>query len=195
MHMSDTITVTGNVATPPEHKLAQGGLSITTFRVASSQRRYDRQSQQWVDAGTNWYTVSAYRRLADHAFRSLRKGDRVVLTGRLKVQQWDNGTKQGTSVEIDAEAIGHDLLWGTSVFHKDAPSRTEAEQVPDAWAVTSSATSEPSESGTSTAGWAVPGDLGGLSVRSDPEGELSAPADESSVDRERELVGADATPF
>jgi single-strand DNA-binding protein len=186
--MSDTITVTGNVATVPEHKLTQGGLSITTFRVGSTQRRFDRQSERWVDSGTNWYTISAYRGLADHAFRSLRKGDRVLLTGRLRVRQWDNGTKQGTAVEIDAEAIGHDLLWGTTVFHKEASGRTEAETASDAWAVPSSTT----EAGDDTApapGWAVPGDVGELpALADDPEAG-------SPDDRERELIGVGPTPF
>lgn len=120
--MSDTITITGNVATPPEFKRTPAGVAITTFRVASAQRRYDRTTGAWSDAGTNWYTVSAFRGLADHAHRSLSKGDRVILTGRLRLREWDNGTRRGIAVEIDAEALGHDLLWGTTTFEKDERS-------------------------------------------------------------------------
>ena len=116
----DTITITGNVATPPELKHTPSGVAIATFRVASGQRRYDREAGAWSDAGTNWYTVSAFRTLADHAYRSLQKGDRVILTGRLRLRDWDNGTRRGTAIEIDAEAIGHDLLWGTTTFRKDS---------------------------------------------------------------------------
>jgi len=134
--MTDTITITGNVATDPEHKRTTNGVAITTFRVASGQRRFDRSANAWVDAGTNWYTVSAFRSLADHAFHSLRKGDRVLLTGRLRLREWDNGAKRGTAIEIDAEAIGHDLLWGTTTFVKDAPAtgsdRDAAWQTPQA---------------------------------------------------------------
>ncbi|WP_127474730.1 single-stranded DNA-binding protein [Microbacterium sulfonylureivorans] len=153
--MNDTITITGNVATEPEHKRTPAGVTITTFRVASGQRRFDRASNAWVDSATNWYSVSAFRSLADHAFHSLRKGDRVILTGRLRVRDWDNGTKRGTAVEIDAEAIGHDLLWGTTTFTKDAPS-TAAEKDPT-WE-----TADPSDSGTDSVGspaedWAAPG--------------------------------------
>ncbi len=92
--MNETITITGNIATEPEHKHTPGGVSITTFRVASGQRRYDRQSGSWVDGATNWYTVSTFRSLADHAFQSLRKGDRVLLTGRLRVRDWETGAQQ-----------------------------------------------------------------------------------------------------
>jgi single-strand DNA-binding protein len=122
--MSDSITITGNIATAPELKRTPNGVTITTFRVASALRRYDRATGTWVDAGTNWYTVSAFRGLAEHAYDSLHRGDRVLLTGRLRLREWENGAKRGLSVEIDAEAIGHDLLWGTSTFVKSSQSST-----------------------------------------------------------------------
>lgn len=126
--MSDTITITGNVATHPEHKRTSAGVPITTFRVASGLRRFDKAANAWVESGTNWYSVSAFRGLADHAFHSLRKGDRVLLTGRLRVRDWESGGKRGTSVDIDVDAIGHDLLWGTTTFVKDAaPSAADRE--------------------------------------------------------------------
>ncbi len=174
--MSDIITVTGNIATDPEHKRTQGGISITTFRVASGQRRFDRQTERWVDSGTNWYTVSTYRGLADHAFRSLRKGDRVLLTGRLRVRQWDNGTKQGTAVDIDAEAIGHDLLWGTTVFERDTagPAHASVPTQGDAWAVSGPSDGEAGRGD----GWLAPG----------------VPNDAAEL-AESELVATDGTPF
>lgn len=132
--MSDTITITGNIATDPELKRTPAGVAITTFRVASTQRRFDRATGQWIDGGTNWYTVSTFRSLADHAFHSLRKGHRVLLTGRLRLRQWDTGVKQGTSIEIEADAIGHDLLWGTTRFEKDAPPTTTVPVEGDPWA-------------------------------------------------------------
>lgn len=142
--MTDTITITGNVATPPEFKRTPAGVGITTFRVASGQRRYDRAMGAWVDAGTNWYSVSAFRGLADHAFTSLNKGDRVLLTGRLRLREWDNGTRRGIAVEIDAEAIGHDLLWGTTTFVKASAS---AGSEPERW----------QGPAPETDGWATPG--------------------------------------
>ena len=120
----DTITITGNVATPPELKQTPAGVAIVTFRVASGQRRYSREAGGWTDAGTNWYTVSLFRTLAEHAHRSLQKGDRVILTGRLRLREWDNGTRRGTAIEIDVDAIGHDLRWGTTTFQKDSRAAT-----------------------------------------------------------------------
>jgi single-strand DNA-binding protein len=123
--MSDTITLTGLVATPPKHIVTSEGLQITSFRLASTARRFDRTEQKWVDAETNWYTVASFRALAANVANSLLKGQRVVVTGRLKVRDWDTGEKTGTSVEIDAEAIGHDLTFGTSEFTR-TPAATAA---------------------------------------------------------------------
>ncbi|MFS0732864.1 single-stranded DNA-binding protein [Microbacterium sp. 1P10UB] len=121
--MSDVITVTGNIATEPDLKQTSAG-AVTSFRLACTQRRFDRSTNAWVDGATNWYTVSMFRGLADHAYKSLQKGHRVLLTGRLRLREWDNGTKKGLTAEIEADAIGHDLRWGTTAYEK---SRTSGE--------------------------------------------------------------------
>jgi len=114
--MSDNITVTGLVATTPRHITTSEALAITSFRLASSQRRYDRAQQRWIDADTNWYTVSCFRGLATNAAGSLVKGDRVIVTGRLRIRDWQNTDRSGTTVEIEADNLGHDLFWGTATF-------------------------------------------------------------------------------
>ncbi len=116
--MSDTITVVGMIATEPKHVVTREDLRITSFRLASQQRRYDRAQGKWVDAETNWFTVTAFRGLAENAEASLKKGDRVIVRGRLRVRGWTSGEKSGITVEIEADAIGHDLAWGTSEFHR-----------------------------------------------------------------------------
>ncbi len=114
--MSEHIAVTGLVATTPRHLVTQDGLPITSFRLASSQRRFDRNQNKWIEGETNWYTVSAFRQLAINESTSVSKGDRVIVVGKLHVRDWDNGERAGTSVEVEAEAVGHDLNWGTSSF-------------------------------------------------------------------------------
>jgi single-strand DNA-binding protein len=118
--MSDTITITGLVATTPRHLTTSEGLAITSFRLASSQRRYDRANQRWVDSDTNWYTISAFRNLANNSATSIVKGDRVIIIGRLRIRDWENTDRSGTSVEIEADNIGHDLYWGTSTYTRVA---------------------------------------------------------------------------
>ena len=120
--MIDTLSVSGIVATTPRHVVTSEGLAITSFRLASTQRRFDKGQAQWVDIDTNWYTVVSFRQLAINANKSLNKGDRVVATGRVKVRNWQNDDKSGTSVEIEADALGLDLLWGTSAFERTSLS-------------------------------------------------------------------------
>ena len=98
------------------------GLPIASFRLASTQRRYDRGAQKWIDAETNWYTVTTFRQLAINIVGSIEKGQRVVVTGRLRVRDWQTGDRAGTNVEIDADAVGHDLAWGTAVYTRSVAS-------------------------------------------------------------------------
>lgn len=114
--MSDHVTVTGLVATAPRQVRTATGLPIATFRLASSQRRFDRTQQKWVDGETNWYTITSFRQLAQNVMSSIEKGQRVVVTGRLRIRDWVSGEKAGTSVEVDADAVGHDLAWGTATY-------------------------------------------------------------------------------
>lgn len=120
--MSDTISITGLIATTPRHVVTAEGLPITSFRLASSQRRFDKSSDKWVDASTNWYTVTAFRQLAINAVPSVNKGDRVMVTGRLRVRDWQSDERTGTTVEIEAESLGHDLFWGTASFARTVGS-------------------------------------------------------------------------
>ena len=114
--MSEQLSVTGLIATTPRHLVTPEGLPITSFRLASAQRRFDKSQNKWIDADTNWYTVSVFRQLAINVAQSLSKGDRVVLQGRLRVRDWDNGERSGTTIEIEADAVGQDLNWGVSQF-------------------------------------------------------------------------------
>ena len=107
--MSEHLAVRGLIATTPRHIVSGDGLDIVSFRLVSASRRFDAESGSWKDDQTNWFTVSAFRKLAVNSANSLKKGDRIMALGRLKIRDWDNGERSGTSVEIDADAIGLDL--------------------------------------------------------------------------------------
>src|SRR5690606_35113921 len=104
----------------PKHLTTSEGLPITSFRLASTQRRYDRAKQSWVDGDTNWYTVTAFRRLASNSAGSTEKGQRVIVTGSLRLREWENGERRGINVEVVADSLGHDLSWGRSSFTRNA---------------------------------------------------------------------------
>jgi single-strand DNA-binding protein len=156
--MSDTITLTGIVATEPRHLVTKEGLPITSFRLASAQRRFDRSQERWVDADTNWYSITTFRQLAINAAGSIAKGERVIVTGRLRIREWESGERNGVNVDIEADAIGHDLLWGTSKFTRSIASSAKAVDEP-AEAVaqaTEAPTTEPTESSEASAQFAEP---------------------------------------
>ncbi|MFT4258692.1 single-stranded DNA-binding protein [Microbacterium sp.] len=114
--MTDTLTIVGKVATEPSIGRTTNGTSVTNFRLASTPRRLDPATNTWVDGETNWFSVAAFRQLAEHVRGSLHTGDSVIVTGRLKIRNWEANGRQGTSVDIEADAIGHDLRWGTSSY-------------------------------------------------------------------------------
>ena len=120
--VSDIITVTGIVGTEPRAVTTAEGLAITSFRLASTQRRFDKGQEKWVDGETNWYSITTFRQLATNAAMSVKKGERILVTGRLRIREWESGGKSGTNIEIEAESLGHDLSWGTAAFSRGAGS-------------------------------------------------------------------------
>jgi single-strand DNA-binding protein len=109
-------TTTGLVATTPRYLKTADGLDICSFRIASGYKKFDRTKMEWVEGETNWLTITSYGTLAINVASSIGKGDRIIISGTLRVRDWDNGTNSGTSVEVEADTIGHDLVWGQSTF-------------------------------------------------------------------------------
>jgi single-strand DNA-binding protein len=124
--MTDSITVAGVVGSDPRLHMTTHGLAITSFRLASTRRYFDRTKGSWEDGETNWYTVSGFRQLAHNTAASLKKGERVVVHGRLRLRAWESGEKSGTAIEIEADSIGHDLAWGTTTLTKVRIARDTA---------------------------------------------------------------------
>jgi len=115
---SNVVTLVGNLGADPVYRRFDTGTEVTNLRVACTERRLDRSSGQWVDGATSWWSVSCWRSLAANTAASLRRGDRVVVTGVVKAKQWERDGRTGTSLEVDAEAVGHDLAWGRSRFER-----------------------------------------------------------------------------
>lgn len=124
--INDVVTISGNIGNDPTKNETRAGKPVINFRVGSSHRYLDQRTGEWVDGGTNWYAISAFGNLAEHAKASLHRGDAVIVTGRLKVREWEANGKKGVDVEIVADVIGHDLNWGTSGFaRRQRPTTTE----------------------------------------------------------------------
>lgn len=127
--MSDTVTVRGFIATAPTQKFLPGGqVPVTNFRIASTPRWFDTSSGSWKEGNTNWYTVNAFRALAHNSARSLQVGQPVLVTGRLQIKQFERADgSAGTSIEIDANSIGHDLNFGLANFTRVTDRKPEVD--------------------------------------------------------------------
>lgn len=120
------ITVQGWIGSVPTAREV-GGVPVLSFRVGCTPRHFNRTAGAWVDGETQWYGVSAWRRLADHAAASLHQGDPVVVHGRLIQRTYVN--KHGleaVALEIDAVTLGHDLTRGVATFVKAAAAPATA---------------------------------------------------------------------
>ena len=121
MH-ENVLTVIGNVVNDPVLRTTRTGAAFAAFRVASTPRRFNPTTNAFEDAATNFYNVTAFRALAANVGQSIEKGHPVVVTGRVRVNQFVRGDgTPGTSIEIDAHAVGHDLSRGSAVFTRSGP--------------------------------------------------------------------------
>ena len=133
--MSDTIiTIRGFVATEITSSTTPGGVATASFRLGSTARRFDQASRTWGDGHTNWFTVQGYRNLAGTLGCSVRKGQPVIVVGKLKIRTWEKDGRVYHSTTIDAEAVGHDLTFGSANFIRTAsrPALSLVEQPPAA---------------------------------------------------------------
>jgi single-strand DNA-binding protein len=115
---NSTIQVCGNVATEVRLNTTANGIPVASFRLAATERRFDKSTARWVDGEINWYTISCWRALAENVASSVKKGDPLYVYGRLSVRTWERDEKIETTLEIAPEIIGHDLGRGTSVFKR-----------------------------------------------------------------------------
>jgi single-strand DNA-binding protein len=96
-----------------------GETQVASFRLGSTPR-YNRGGA-WVDGHTSWYTVNCWRTLARNVKESVRRGDAVVIHGRVRVDVWEReGLPSTVQWVVDATFVGHDLTKGTSRFQKAA---------------------------------------------------------------------------
>ena len=122
------LTLAGNVAAVPTLRLA-GGVPVTSFRIGVTPRRRDKANDTWGDGETLWFSVTAWRALAEHCVTSLAKGDRVLVEGRLTQRTWttDDGAER-SSLEIEALSVGLDLSRSSALStRRTAPAQRSPE--------------------------------------------------------------------
>jgi single-strand DNA-binding protein len=109
------ITIVGNLVDDPELRFTPSGAAVANFRIASTPRTFDRQTNEWKDGDALFLTCSVWRQAAENVAESLQKGMRVVVQGRLKSRQFE--TREGekrTVFEIDVDEVGPSLKYATA---------------------------------------------------------------------------------
>src|SRR4051794_40319276 len=109
------ITVVGNLVDDPELRFTPSGAAVANFRIASTPRTFDRQTNEWKDGDTLFLSCAVWRQYAENVAESLQRGMRVIVQGRLKSRQYE--TREGekrTSMEIDVEEVGPALRSATA---------------------------------------------------------------------------------
>jgi single-strand DNA-binding protein len=123
------MTVTGYVASKPKLLQTKAGVFVSHMRVGVTPRLQDRQTGQWFDGDTTYMTINCWRSLATNVASCLRKGDPVVVKGRMRVRDFvDKDGNQRTNVEVDASTLGHDLTRGVAHFMRTKRSPGDAPQ-------------------------------------------------------------------
>jgi single-strand DNA-binding protein len=127
------VTVVGNLVDDPKLRTIEAGQHVAGFRVASTSRRFDRDSGQWVDSGQLFLGVSCWRELGENVAVSLRKGDPVIVSGKLSTRTYEKDGQTRSVCELEALAIGPDLARGTAVFRRvprpvDEPAAAPADE-------------------------------------------------------------------
>jgi single-strand DNA-binding protein len=118
--MTTPITIVGNLTDEPELRFTPSGAAVLKFSVAVNRRTFDRQTNEWKDAGTDFHRVTAWQQLAQNCAESLKKGTRVVVTGDVRQRFWeDEKTKEKRNAwEVTAQAIGAELTFATAAVTK-----------------------------------------------------------------------------
>jgi len=119
------VTLVGNLCADPDLSVTPQGTPVANLRLAVTPRVRD--GEQWADGPTSFYRVTCWRGLAEHAVDTLAKGNRLVVTGRLRIRQYetDDGRK-GHAAEVDADDLGPSLLFATATVHRTSGNGGQA---------------------------------------------------------------------
>lgn len=135
--MTATTTIIGNLTADAELRYSQNGLAIANFTVASTEKKFDKATNEWVDGKKLFMRCTAWRELAEHVAGSLSKGTRVIVVGKISTREWEDkdGGKR-SSIELDVDEIGPSLRYATAQVTrttKGSGSQGVPVEIPESW--------------------------------------------------------------
>ncbi|MFC8447577.1 single-stranded DNA-binding protein [Kitasatospora sp. NPDC057223] len=109
------LTLVGNIVDDPELRFTPSGAAVAKFRIASTPRKFDKQTNAWVDEEALFLTCNVWRQPAENVAESLQRGMRVIVQGRLRQRSYE--TKEGekrTVFEVEVDEVGPSLQFATA---------------------------------------------------------------------------------
>jgi single-strand DNA-binding protein len=143
------VTVAGRIATKPERLASKNGTGVR-FRIASTERWFNRAAEAWNEAAPVYIGVSCWRQLAESVLQSLRVGDPVIVHGKLINSSFERDGRTENRLEISAAAVGPDLRWSTAVVTRTKAAAADAPPGTDGPSGATAAPSSESPSGESS---------------------------------------------
>jgi single-strand DNA-binding protein len=125
--MSTTVTIVGNATREPELRYTPAGMPVASFGVAVNERTKDAQTGDWKDGEPSFYDVTCFRLLAESAAETIAKGERVIVSGKLKQSRWETDGQKRSKIELIADDIGKSVLWAS----KDSGGLTKHDPMED----------------------------------------------------------------
>ena len=119
--MEALVQMTGYAGTEVE---IRGGGSVAAFRLACTPRVRSKGGE-YGDGNTTWIDVTCFRSLATHVAASIRKGDPVIVVGKLRTSVWEKDGQSRERLGLEAETVGHDLTRGTAIFRRTPRASVE----------------------------------------------------------------------
>lgn len=111
----NTITIIGNLTSDPELRFTPSGVAVANLSIAQTPRTFDKATNEWKDGETNFFRSAIWRSEAENVAASLHKGDRVIITGTLKVGSYEKDGIKHTTVEIEQAEVAASFKYATAV--------------------------------------------------------------------------------
>jgi single-strand DNA-binding protein len=127
------ITIVGNATADAELRFIPSGAAVANFTLACTPRK--KVGDSWEDGETVFYRVNVWRDMAEHVAETVKRGMRMVVTGRFTVRSYEADGQKRQSLEVEADEVGVALRYGTASFNKaERQQAGQAPAAPDPWA-------------------------------------------------------------
>lgn len=169
LEMTYPTAVVGNLTQDPELRYTAGGVPVANVTIASTERVFDRQTNEWKDGPTTFLRGSVWREIAEHAAASLAKGQQVLAIGKLRQNDYqDREGNPRTSYELEILEIGPSLRFGTTTFTRAAKSAGQApQQAPAAQMAQAASVNQPAAAAPVAQAQAAPAGVAAAQALSD----------------------------